>query len=172
MDGKQELLAALRAEYDRWQVLFDGLDETQLTSRTLPAGLSIKDVVGHLHAWQQISIVRLRGVIEDRPPIYPIWLDGLEPDAEENLEQINAAIHALHRDASWTSVHEAWQEGYQRVLELAAAIAESDLFDKQRYDWLDGYAPADVLQGTYEHHHDEHYTPLLASLRELGWVEA
>lgn len=171
MRDKEQLLAELRAEYERWQALLVRLDETQLTSRTLPADLSIKDVLGHLHAWQQISIARLKAVIEDRPPIYPAWLDGREPDAEENLEWINATIHALHRDASWSAVHEAWREGYQRLLELAAAIAESDLFDKQRYDWLGGYAPADVLQGTYEHHHDDHYAPLIALLRERGWMQ-
>lgn len=172
MPDKQQLLTTLRAEYERWQTLLASLDETQLTSRTLPADLSIKDVVGHLRAWQQISITKLEAVIEDRPPVYPAWLDGLAPDEEENLEQINATIHTLHRDASWTAVHEAWQTGYLRLLELAAAIAEKDLLDKQRYGWLGGYAPADVLEGTYEHHHDDHYAPLIASLRERGWMEA
>mgnify|MGYP000896954181 FL=1 len=163
MPDKQQLLATLHAEYERWQDLLTGLDETQLTSRTLPADLSIKDVLGHLHAWQQISVARLQAVLEDREPVYPAWLGGLEPDVEENLEWINATIHAMYSEEPWPVVHEMWMMGFLHLLDLAAAIPERDLFDSERYAWL-GYAPADVLQGTYEHHHDEHYTPLLTSL--------
>ena len=62
MPDKQHLLATLRTESERWQALLASLDEEQITTRTLPAGLSIKDQIGHLHAWQQISIARLEAV--------------------------------------------------------------------------------------------------------------
>ena len=166
MPDKEQLLADLRAEYERWQALLAGLDETQINSRTLPAELSIKDVVAHLHAWQQISLARLEAVVAGRGPTYPAWLGGRAPDAEENLEWINATIHAAYRDASWPSVRATWQTGFLRLLELAAAIPERELFDAQRYPWLDGYAPAGVLEGTYDHHHVEHYQPLAAWLRK------
>jgi hypothetical protein len=168
MPDKEQLLAMLRAEYERWQTLLGSLDETQITSRTLPADLSIKDVVGHLHAWQQISLARLDAAIAGREPVLPSWLGGLEPDAEENLEQINAAIHAAWRDQPWPLVYGAWRTGFLRLLDLGAAIPESDLFDTRRYAWLDGYALADVLHGSYDHHHEEHYKPLAAWLRENG----
>lgn len=168
MPDKKQLLATLRAEYERWQGLLASLDDTQLTSRTLPAGLSIKDVVGHLHAWQQISLARLEAAGADREPVFPAWLNDLEPDAEENLEQINAAIHATWRDQPWPLVYGAWRTGFLRLLDLGAGIPESDLFDTRRYAWLDGYSLADVLQGSYEHHREEHYEPLMAWLREHG----
>jgi hypothetical protein len=168
MPAKEQLLTRLRAEYDRWQAMLSSLPENQLTSRTLPADLSIKDVVGHLHAWQQISVARLEGVIENRAPIYPVWLGGLQPDAEENLEQINAAIHAAWLDQPWPLVYGAWRTGYLHLLDLAVAIPEDVMFDAARFAWLDGYAPADVLQGSYEHHRVEHFEPLVAWLREHG----
>jgi hypothetical protein len=163
LPDKQQLLGTLRAEYDRWQALLAGLEEIQLAARTLPADLSVKDVVGHLHAWQQVSIARLAAVLENREPVYPAWLEGREPDAEENLEWINARIHATYRDDPWHTVHAAWQAGFLRLLELASAIPERDLFDARRYGWLAGSAPADVLLGTHEHH-VEHYEPLPGQL--------
>ena len=170
MPDKQKLLAALRAESERWQALLASLDEEQLTTRALPAGLSIKDQIGHLHAWQQISIARLEAVVDDREPAMPAWLGDLEPDAHDNLERINAWIHVHYRNQAWTDVYGAWRWGFQRFLTLAAAIPEADLFDANRYTWLGGYAPADVLQGSYEHH-AEHYEPLPDLLRQLGWIE-
>lgn len=171
MPDKQHLLAMLRTEYERWQTLLAGLNEEQLGNRVLPAGLSIKDQIGHLHAWQQISIARLEAVVEEREPIMPAWLGDLAPDAHENLERINAWIHVHYRDEPWADVYAAWQSGFQRFLLLAAAIPEADLFDTGRYRWLGGYAPADVLQGSDEHH-DEHYVPLPGLLRQFGWIEA
>ena len=166
MPKKEQLLALLRDEYERWQTLLSSLDEGQLTSRTLPAGLSIKDTIGHLHAWQQISLARLEAAATGEELVLPVWLGGLQPDAEENLEQINAAIHAAWRDQPWPLVYGAWRTGFLRLLDLAAAIPASDLFDTRRYAWLDGGALADVLQGTYEHHQEEHYVPLLTWLRQ------
>ena len=167
MMSKEQLLADVRAEYERWQALLAGLNRAQAAS-PLPDGLSVKDVIGHLHAWQQISVARLEAVLEDREPVYPAWLGGLEPDREENLESINATIHAMYGGEPWPVVHELWLAGFALLLDLAAAVPQRDLFDAQRYAWLGGYAPADVLQGTYEHHHDEHYTPLAAALHERG----
>lgn len=171
MPDKQHLLATLRAEYERWLALLAGLDEVQLATRALPAGLSIKDQIGHLHAWQQISIARLEAVVGDRAPTMPAWLGDLAPDAHENLERINAWIHVHYRDQAWADIYAAWQWGFQRFITLAAAIPEADLFDANRYTWLGGYAPADVLQGSYAHH-DEHYEPLPDLLSQLGWIEA
>lgn len=165
MPDKQQLLAALRAEYARWQALLDGLSAAQAAG-PLPDGLSVKDVIGHLHAWQQISVARLEAAREDREPVYPAWLGGLEPDLEENLERINATIHAMYAAEPWPVVHELWLADFGRLLDLAAAIPENGLFDTERYPWLRGYALADVLQGTYEHHHDDHYPSLAAGLKK------
>jgi hypothetical protein len=170
MPDKQQLLSDLRSEYDRWQALLAKLEEDQITIRRLPAALSIKDVVGHLHAWQQISITRLEAAHADREPIFPVWLGGLEPDADENLEHINATIHAAYLDRPWSTVHSAWQSGFLRTLELAAALPESDMFDSSRYSWLGGYTVADVLVGSYTHHQEEHYEPLVTWLRDHAWL--
>lgn len=50
MNNKGEILAALREELDRWEELLDGMSEEQITARRLPSGLSLKDVIAHLHA--------------------------------------------------------------------------------------------------------------------------
>jgi hypothetical protein len=151
MNDKQQILGALTAELNRWEELLAGLDEAQLI-HPRSSGLSIKDVLGHLHAWQQLTIARLEAAQRGREPIMPDWVTGPDPDAEEDLETFNANIHATYRQQPWPRVYEAWQEGFRRLLRLAEERPEDDLLDAAKYPWLNGYALSDVLQGSYEHH--------------------
>ena len=151
-DGKARLLAALRDEFDQWQAFFSGLTEEQITTPDPTNGLSIQDVVGHLHAWQQLSIARLEAAQRGEEPLYPDWCAGLYPDDEEYIEQFNATIHDTYRRQTWPRVYEGWRDGFARFLELAEAAPEADLTDTARYSWLRGYALIDVLRGLYEHH--------------------
>lgn len=167
MSTKNQLLTRLRDEFDRWEALLASMREDQLAAKELPAGLSIKDVLGHLRAWQQLSIARLEAAQANREPVFEGWPEG-DPDAEENLEKINAWIHETYRDQPWASVHRAWREGFLRFLELSEAIPEQNLLGKGVYPWLGEYALAAVLEGSYNHHHAEHYEPLAAWLRKRG----
>jgi hypothetical protein len=161
MNGKQEILTKLNEEYNRWEELLAKLIEEQIVTPHLPSDLSIKDVIGHLRAWQQVTIARLEAGLLDREPEYPAWLAGLDPESESHLEEFNARIHDIYREQPWSSVHRDWRNGFQRVLELGETIPEKNLLDAGRYSWLEGYPLSAVLTGTYEHHHDDHLEPLL-----------
>jgi hypothetical protein len=157
-------MTMLRGEFNRWEALLAGMSEAQITARNLPSDLSIKDVIAHLHAWQQVSIARLEAALLDREPEFPEWLAGLHPESEENTDQYNESIYQAYREQPWSSVHQVWREGFLRLLELAEAIPEEALLEIGRYPWMEGYPLFAVLQGSYEHHHDDHLEPL------LGWL--
>ncbi len=167
MNDKQQQVKALRDIYDRWQTLLASLSEKQITAPQLPDNWSVKDVVAHLRAWQQFSIARMQAARQNREPEFPEWSGGLYPDAEEYLEQFNATIYALYHPQPWADVRRAWQASFAQLVELAEAAPAQDLFDTQKYAWLEGYALADVLQGSFEHH-EEHLDSLVAWLREHG----
>jgi hypothetical protein len=166
MRKKQSIISQLTEVFQRWEALLAGLSAAQIAAPQLPAGLSIKDVIGHLHAWQQVSIARMEAAQGNQEPIMPDWLTGLDPESEEDLEQFNATIYATYQHQPWAQVHEAWRAGFLRFLKLAEETAEADLTDRAKYPWLKGYALVDVLQGSYEHHHEDHLEPVLAWLRE------
>jgi hypothetical protein len=166
MSGKQEILAGLKEEYERWEELLANLSEAQIIASQLPSNLSIKDVIGHLRAWQQVTIARLEAAQFNREPEYPAWLAGLDPESEIHLEEFNARIHDIYREQPWSSVRRDWRDGFQRVLELGETIPEKDLLDAGRYPWLEGYPLSAVLTGTYEHHHEDHLEPLLDWLNQ------
>jgi len=166
MNDKQQMLTMLKDEFNRWEELLIGLSEAQIAAPHLPADLSIKDVIAHLRAWQQVSIARLEAALLNREPAFPDWLGGSDPESEENTDTYNERIYQTYREQPWSSVHSVWREGFLRFLELAEAIPEKDLLDKGRYPWLEGYPLFAVLQGSYEHHHEDHLEPLLVWLHQ------
>lgn len=157
----------LREELGRWEELLAGLSEERISAPDLPGGWSIKDVIAHLRGWQQRSIARCEAALADRLPVMPEWPTG-DPEVEENLDRTNEWIHQTHRDLPWPDVHRAWREGFLRFLELGEQIPEKDVLDPGRYPWLAGDALSVVFLGSYEHHHEDHYGPLVAHLSVQG----
>ncbi len=168
MNDKQHILATLREEYNRWEALLSGMSEEQITATRLPGNMSIKDVIAHLRSWQQVGSARLEAALLDREPVFPAAPEGLDLDTENDVDSINAWFYATYRDRPWSSVYHDWRAGFLGFMELAEAIPESVLLEAGRYPWMRGYALADSLLGSYEHHHDDHLEPLLAWLHEHG----
>jgi len=153
---KQDYLKLLHEQKIAWETLLEGLSEEQAVAPDLQDGWSIKDVVAHLMAWQQLTNARLRAALRDEAPELPGWTEGLQVDGDEDLEAINARIYAAHHDRNWSSVYQDWRSGFQRLLDTARSVPESLLMEVGRFAWLPDDPLVAVLRGTYEHH-VEHY---------------
>jgi hypothetical protein len=71
MKMKDHILAALQEQFDSWEELLADLNEEQITAPHFDLDWSIKDVIAHLWAWQQISIARMEAGLQDRKPEFP-----------------------------------------------------------------------------------------------------
>ena len=159
MHDKTEILTLLLEELNRWEELLSHLNEKQVTMPQRPSQWSIKDVVAHLRAWQQLSFARVRAAQDNTEPVLPAWLAGSDPESEEELENFNARIYETHRRQSWQQVYQDWRDGFRSLLTLAERLPNEYIMDPNRYDWLNGRPLFAVLEGTYEHH-QEHYDDL------------
>ena len=161
MNTKDQLLTALREQFDRWEELLASLSGEQITTPHFDYNWSIKDVIAHLMAWQQRSIARMEAALYNQKPEFPNWIPNIDPDEEGNTDRINAWIFNTYHQQSWSKVYQDWEMGFQRFLELGEAIPEKDLLDAGRYAWLQGYPLAYILLASYDHH-QEHFDKLLA----------
>jgi hypothetical protein len=166
--NKAKILRELKDEFGRWEELLQGLTIEQITEPLLPDSLSIKDTIGHLRAWQQRTIARLEAALDNQEPELPTVPEGLDPDSEEDTDNVNAWIQSIYALQPWGNVYPLWKEGFLRTVQLGEEIPEGDFFDAQKYPWLQGFSVADVLLGTYEHHHVDHYEPIVAWLEQRG----
>ncbi|MDD2922646.1 MAG: ClbS/DfsB family four-helix bundle protein [Anaerolineales bacterium] len=164
MNNKTQIIAALKGEFNRWEELLNNLSEEQISAPNLIVALSIKDVIAHLHAWQQLSIARLEAAQWNREPELPQWLAGEDPESEDNLNTYNERIYQERRAQGWTNIRQLWKEGFLRFLELAETTPEQDLLEVGRYSWLKEYPLSAVLLGWHEHH-QEHFEDVSAAFR-------
>jgi len=167
MNMKEHILAALREQSDSWEELLASLSEEQITAPHFDFDWSIKDVMAHLWAWQQISIARMEGGVQDQEPKFPKWILSLGEDWEEDADRVNASTFETNHEKSWSEIYHNWKNGFLRFLELGNAISERDVLDGDRYPWLKGYSLAFILVASYDHH-QEHFEKLLEWLREYG----
>lgn len=160
MNDTQAILAEQRQEFSRWEGMLAGITEETAAVFHPSAAMSIKDVVAHLMAWQQLSIGRLEAARLGRAPALPDWLAGEDPESEEHIDQFNATIQATYAPRPWPVVHQAWREGYLRLVALAEETPVDELVASDKYPWLNGNALLDVVLGSLEHH-VEHAEALL-----------
>jgi hypothetical protein len=166
MNSKSEMLALLAEEFDHWERLLNALTEAQITAPNFIGGWSIQDILAHLMAWQMRSIARLEAAQLNNEPEFPRWPVELDPDFVDDPAQLNAWLYNFYHTESWPSIHQAWQAGFRRFLELGQALPETDLLDPKRYHWMNGQPLIMVLQSSYNHHHVEHLESVLALLHQ------
>lgn len=154
MDMKGHILAALREQFDSWEELLASLNEEQITAPHFDYDWSIKDMIAHLWAWQQISIARLVGGLQDQEPEFPKWIVESDENWEENADKVNAVTFKRHHAKSWSEIHQNWREGFLRLLKLGESISERNLLDGDRFPWLKGYSLAFILIASYDHHQE------------------
>jgi hypothetical protein len=167
MNMKGHILAALREQFNGWEELLASLSEEQITSPHFDFGWSIKDVMAHLWAWQQISIARMEGGLQDREPELPKWIVETIENWEEDSDRVNALTFETQHNKPWSETYQNWRNGFLRFLELGNKISERDLLDGDRYAWLKGYSLAFILVASYDHH-QEHLEILTRWLKEHG----
>jgi hypothetical protein len=159
MNMKDHILIALKEEFDKWETLLSGLSEEEIIRSRFDLGWSIKDMVAHLWAWQQISIARMEGGLQDREPDYPKWIVESIENWEEDSDRVNALTFEKYHAKPWSEIYRNWRNGFLRFLELGNQISERDLLDGDRYRWLNGYSLAFILVASYDHH-QEHFAKI------------
>jgi hypothetical protein len=165
--NKPELIALFEQELEAWETLLAGLSPAQITEAWPPDGLSIKDTVAHLGAWQQRTCALIEAALHGHEPRYPEWPIELgEDETSDAVDAANAWILETNRSRPWSYVHREWRDGFIRFLELIRAIPESDLLPEGKLAWLADFQPSELLPGSYDHHHSEHRGLLEAWMRE------
>lgn len=152
MNNKQEYLTRLRAEKARWESALSRVSEAQAASPDLPDQWSVKDVMAHLMAWQQVTNARLDAALSSREPAYPAWFTVEEEAVPGQPNETNARIFYAYHDQPWPAVYQRWRAGFQHVLESVETLPESDLLQPARYPWLGDSPLAAILDGTLGHH--------------------
>lgn len=153
MSSVKDVVDSLRIEFKLWQGLL-------LNCKEKPEDCSqddhwtLKDVLAHLTSWQEVTLARLVAARLKEEPEYPVWFPGADPETDEELNQVNAAIYQNHKMESLLEVKKEWEHRFSEILLVCSLISDQEFSEPNRYTWLDGYPLVAVLEGTLGHHRE------------------
>jgi hypothetical protein len=159
--NKAELLEQMHAGRQRLDAALARVADDRWTTPELPGRWSIKDLLAHLGWWE--------GWIVD---LYAALLRGEVPYArhldQKAVDDLNAQALAKYRDLPLAEVRRQEEDAYRNLLSVVEKAPEEDLFDPERFAWLQGERLAEWIANNSYGHYDEHMVDVG---RWLGWFE-
>jgi hypothetical protein len=156
----QSILWRMRAELER---LTAEAGPGRMETPGVMGDWNLKDAVAHLTEWRWWSVARMEGALKNAEPSPP-WSAGLTEETDEGADRINAEFHEKNRDRPVVDVLADSRATLDRLEAATLALSEDALFDAQRFPWLEGYAPADVIIGSAGHLFEDHVPGIEAFL--------
>ncbi|NOT09446.1 MAG: ClbS/DfsB family four-helix bundle protein [Gemmatimonadales bacterium] len=128
---RQELLVEIHRERAALDAAFAGLTPRQMTTAGVThGGWSVKDVLAHLVAWQQMNLDWYAAGLRGEKPAMPAPGYTLR-----ELPRLNEAIYRKHHRRSLQSVLRDYKAHHDRVVALITSLPDSDLITLGRFSW-------------------------------------
>ncbi|GIV96708.1 MAG: hypothetical protein KatS3mg057_1365 [Herpetosiphonaceae bacterium] len=144
---KTTLLRLIQEEYGRFNALLAELSEEEMIAPGVEDDWSVKDILVHLTNWQTYMITRVRTALRGERP-------ERRPDAD--MDRINTAIYASHREQPLHEVRLAFHHSYQVVIETLETLNDEDLAPGSRFRELMGEPALGHIAGNTFEHYREH----------------
>jgi len=133
--GRRLQKKALLAEIERERAALDAtlalLGPRQMTRPGVTrGGWSVKDVLAHLVAWQQLNLGWYEAGLSGEKP--PIPAPGY---TLRDLPRFNQMLYRKHRRRSLKAIRADYAEYHQRVVDLIERLPDADLVTLGRFAW-------------------------------------
>lgn len=146
--NKAQLLSAIQHEHETLDKFLVTLTPDQLTHTSKITSCSIKDVLAHLLAWEQMCLgwytAGLRGVAPPLPAEGYNWAQ---------IPALNRAIFERYHDRPLAEVLKQYRASYRQTLKTVQGIDEEDLFTPGRFAWTKKNALAAYFIGATSSHY-------------------
>ena len=158
---KDALRAITQSERQALEDRIATLDEDDLTTDGVIDGLSIKDMLAHITAWERRAVRRLGQ-----------WRRGEEVEWPEpgysmdQMDELNQRDFAANRDRPLADVLRDATEAYDDLLDFIEEWTEQELFDRPQT--LGGIQPAQIIRANADEHYREHLDQIDAWLAGQG----
>lgn len=152
---KAELVERIRRERALLERAIGRLDEARMTA-PVENGWTIKDILAHLTAWEQIMREFHMG---GGPFEQATGLDSVAYERDD-VERINDALYRRDKDKPLAEVLAAFRQSYERTMAAIAAIDEARLFAPYTPPGRDVTGPLVewVIGDTYDHYREHRLT--------------
>ncbi len=166
-DQKRRLIEILRScRFAMMREVADLSGEQAATPWTAD-GRSVKEIVGHITAWERWSASAFEEI--DRGSTEPsiMSLSGYQEGAGRyaSIDEFNSARMAEARSLPWAEIKEQSSAAFEEMIESAERIPDASLFATAPFFWPDlgGAVPCGIyLLMVAAHHYEEEHRPEVA----------
>jgi hypothetical protein len=128
--SKAELLQLAGATYDLVQAETGRLSPDAMTAPGIVGEWSVKDVLAHLLAWQQMVLGWYRAGVRGERPATPS-----ERYTWQQIPALNQEIYEAWHNHPLEAVREQFAASHEETLALIASLTDVELFAPKQYAW-------------------------------------
>ncbi|NDJ52889.1 MAG: ClbS/DfsB family four-helix bundle protein [Chloroflexi bacterium] len=137
--SKDELLQDIHDRYAALHKELDKLSPQQMIDPGVVGEWSVKDVLAHLFAWQQMCLGWYRTGLAGETPKTPT-----EKYTWRQTPELNQEIYETYRAHPLADVQRDFEASHRETVTLIEGISNADLFNKKVYAW-----PKSTTLGSY-----------------------
>jgi hypothetical protein len=150
--NQNEMMAVVEESWRQLDMAVAGLDEVALIEPGVVDRWSIKDLLGHVTAWNQLVVQHLERWRRGEPPLPRTWA---------STDEYNASEAARRQDWSLTQVLDEASATRQRLGDLLGAITDEEwglmvtIGERERTlgEWVGGALSGESGPGTHAAEH-------------------
>ena len=160
---KRQLLSEIERERTALDDMLAQLTPRQMTRAGVTrGGWSVKDILAHLVAWQQLNLAWYAAGLRGRTPAMPASGYTLR-----ELPRFNEMLYRKHRRRSLAAVRRDYVVYHRRIIELIKSLPNRDLLSIRRFNWTGpSWCLSDYLRASTAAHY------LWARKRIGRWLRA
>ena len=157
---KQQLLEQTERHYASLQDLLAPLTPEQLIAPGVVGDWSVKDVLAHLFAWQQMCLGWYRAGQQGETPVTPF-----EKYNWRQTPELNQEIYETHRDWALDRVRADFEASHAETLAAIQAMTDAELFEKGFYAWTRTSTLGSYLTSATSSHYEWAYKEIRRGLK-------
>ena len=157
--NKNQLVAESQKEYAALEQFLAPLTPAQMVQPGASGEWSVKDVLAHLLAWQQMFMGWYAAGLRGENPATPA-----EGYKWSQLPALNQMIYEKHRKRTLEDILSQLAASHQKVTKLAQSLSEEELFTPGRYLW----ARTNALASYFASITSSHYRWARTEIRKKG----
>jgi len=151
--NRAQLLQTVGNAHDELERTLALLRNEQMTEALLEGGWSVKDLMSHLTAWEQLTLQRLavRRDAEKLAEIYSRFGEG-----DEGLNRLNNDFYEESKDKPLPDVRRDFNLSYSKFMQAVGDLPEEELFEEGHSLIWDGAPLLGLIAGNSYAHYREH----------------
>jgi hypothetical protein len=145
---KKKLLEDISKERDALEDYLRSLSPEHMLQPGIVGRWSVKDVLAHLVAWEQMFLGWYQTGQQGKIPLLPA-----QGFTWGQLPALNQQIYQRHRDQPLAKVRQQFKASYQKLFRLLQGLSEEELFSPGHYAWAGTHPLATyILPNTSSHY--------------------